>query len=123
MQSQCEQFDVLPDRLELLAKTLHVASSAERSPAARDHDDPHCCSLAAGDDRIVQFGGQLHVERVIGLRSIEGDRRNAITDIEDDLCITHGFSLAVRLTSDLVGLIDKTHGPIAVVVSNDTATT
>ncbi len=90
MQGQCEQFDVLPDGVELLDKTLHVAPSAEGSPAAGDHDDPHRCILAAGDDRIVEFGGQLHVEGVIGLRAIERDRRDAITDIEEDLCITHG---------------------------------
>src|SRR5438552_14006243 len=93
MQGQCEQFEVLPDRVELLAKTLHVAPSAERSPAAREHDDPYCCIFAAGDDRIVEFGSQLHVECVIGLRAIEGDRRNAIADIEADFCIIHGFSL------------------------------
>src|SRR5437870_11196949 len=93
MQGQREQFDVLPDGVELLDKTLHVAPSAKGSPAAGDHDDPHCCILAAGDDRIVEFGGQLHVESVIGLRSIERDYCDAITDIEEDLCIIHGLAL------------------------------
>src|SRR2546430_17225480 len=93
MQGQREQFDVLPDGVELLDKTLHVAPSAKGSPAAGDHDDPHRCILAAGDDRIVEFGGQLHVEGVIGFRSIERDRRDAITDIEEDLRIAHGLAL------------------------------
>src|SRR5438132_11201661 len=93
MQSQSEQFNVLPNSVELLDKTLHVAPSAEGAPAAGDHDDPHRCILAAGDDRIVEFGGQLQVEGVIGLRSIERDRRDAITDIEEDLCITQGLAL------------------------------
>src|SRR5215510_16043604 len=93
MQGQCEQLDVLPDSVELLDKTLHIAPSAEGLSATGDHDDPHRCLLAASDDRIMEFGGQLHVEGVIGFRSIERDRCDAITDIEDDLCITHGLAL------------------------------
>src|SRR5712692_5586234 len=93
MQCQREQFDVLPNRVELLAKTLHVAPSAECSPAARDDDDAHDFVFAASDDGIVELGGQLHVERIICLRSIESDGRDASADIEDDLCITHSFCL------------------------------
>src|SRR5215471_14714350 len=93
MQGQCEQFDVLSNGVELLDKTLHVTPSAEGASAAGDHDDPHCCVLAASDDRIVEFSGQLHVEGVIGFRSIERDRRDAITDIEEDLGITHSLAL------------------------------
>src|SRR5215831_14300426 len=93
MQGQREQFDMLPDGVELLDKTLHVAPSAKGSPAAGDHDDPHCYILATGDDRIVEFGGQLHVKGVIGLGSIERNRCDAIMDIEEDLGITHGLTL------------------------------
>src|SRR5262249_2329711 len=90
MQGQCVQVDVLADCDDLLPETLHTAPSTERSTTAREHDDPHGGILTAGDDCIVEFGGQLHVEGVIDFRAIEGDRRNTITDIEDDLCITHG---------------------------------
>src|SRR5215813_5130281 len=93
MQGQCEQFEVLPDGVELLDKTLHVTTSAEGWPTASDHDDPHRCILTAGDHRIVELGGQLHIEGVIGLRAIECDRRDAIVDIEEELCITHDLAL------------------------------
>src|SRR4029453_4772350 len=93
MQGQCEQFEVLPDRVELLDKTLHVTTTAEGLPTAGDHDGPHRYILTAGDDRIVEFSSQLHIEGVIGLRAIERDRRDAIVDIEEDLCITHDLAL------------------------------
>ena len=99
MQGQREQFDMLPDGVKLLDKTLHIAPSAKGSPATGDHDDPYRCILAAGDNRIVEFGGQLHVEGVIDLRSIERDRRDAITDIEEDLCITHGVALLLWIAA------------------------
>src|SRR5215467_5692804 len=100
MQCYREQFDVLADMIEVLDKTLHIASGAERPPAACDDDRPHCFVFAASDDGVVEFAGQLHVEGIVCLRTIECDGRDAIADIEKNLGVIHGYCLLV-MTSTL----------------------
>src|SRR5215471_5339783 len=103
MQRQREQFHVLADMIELLDKTLDIAASAERPPAARDNDHPHRLVFTAGDNGVVEFAGQLHIEGVIRLRTIERDGRNAIADIEKNLGVIHGYCLLVMTYTLAVG--------------------
>src|SRR5262249_50971965 len=67
---------------ELANDLLHVAARAEAAPGAGDDEYAHVVAQSKHGDHVAELGVGFERERVELLGTVEGDRRDAVRDIQ-----------------------------------------
>jgi hypothetical protein len=100
-----QQIRVVPLRGELRsvaagAHLLEVAACGEGPARARQHDHTHARIVARVVERPEQLVDHLRPERVLPLRNVQGDRRDAVLGADEDRLVATVLHGRVLLSLD-----------------------